>query len=421
MNVTRQLRQLGSVIGGVVLLGSLFGASAVDAATYYTATTGHDANPGTAAAPFRTVNKGVKGLKPGDTLLIKSGTYAEALRNTIPGGTSWSAPVTVAAYPGHTVTLRPNAGTDILLYFAGATKHHIIVDGLILDGTNITGSGIIISYDGTDPAKSAHHIRIKNTEIKNIPHTGVDVRRASPFNEFVNLRVHRTGLSGSGHGFYIHSDNNVVEHSHIYDNSKCGVQFYDTQGGVNHNIFRYNRVYNNGKGPQGGQYDTTCKTGFWIGAGTGTLAYNNLIWDNQGIGIMVGGGAANAQVYNNTIHGNGQQGLYINGGSSNAVVKNNISSGNGLAEIYKQNSNPILTNNLTSNPMFVNAAQANFKLQASSPAIDAGATLSAVPDDHVKVSRPKGGAYDIGAYEYTGSTSSALVTAPMGLRIFQEN
>jgi hypothetical protein len=54
---------------------------------------------------------------------------------------------------------------------------------------------------------------------------------------------------------------------------------------------------------------------------------------------------------------------------------------------------------------------------STSLAIDAGATLSAVKDDHVKVSRPKGSHYDIGVYEYTGSTSSALVTAPMNLRI----
>jgi parallel beta helix pectate lyase-like protein/uncharacterized protein DUF1565 len=417
MKIARQLRQLGSVIGGVVLVGSLLGAAAVDAATYYTAKTGNDANPGTAAAPFLTVNKGVRGLRPGDTLLIKSGTYAEALRNTIPGGTSWSAPVTVAAYPDHIVTLRPNAGADIILQFMKASQHHIIVDGLILDGANISVSGIIIESE-TDPAKTAHHIRIKNTEVKNTPETGIGVRKLSQFNEFINLRVHHTGLSGGGHGFYIHSSNNVIEYSRIYQNSKCGITFYDNGGGVNNNIFRYNEVYHNGYGPDGSQ---ACRTGLWIAAGTGTLAYNNLFWDNKNYGIMVGGGAANAQVYNNTTSDNGVWGLYINGGAPNAVVKNNIVYGNGRAGIYNESASAVLSNNLTSNPLFVDAAQANFKLRATSPAIDAGATLSAVPDDHVRVSRPKGTHYDIGAYEYTGSTSSALVTAPMGLRMFPEN
>jgi parallel beta helix pectate lyase-like protein len=417
MSETWSLRRMSALVCGLILTGGLITAQLVDAATYYTAKTGNDANPGTAAAPFLTVNKGVRGLRPGDTLLIKSGTYAEALRNTIPGGTSWSAPVTVAAYPGHTVTLRPNAGTDIILLFAKASQHHITVDGLILDGTNISVSGIIIE-SGTDPAKTAHHIRIKNTEVKNTPETGIGVRKLSQFNEFINLRVHRTGLSGTGHGFYIHSSNNVIEHSRIYDNSKCGTQFFDLTGGVNHNTLRYNQVYNNGLGPDGSQ---ACRVGVWIGAGTGTLAYNNLIWKNRGHGIMIGGGAANAQVYNNTTSGNGAYGLYINLGALSAVVKNNIVYGNSRAGIYKGVSIATLTNNLTSNPMFVDAAQANFKLQASSPAINAGVTLSAVPDDYVRVSRPRGTHYDIGAYEYTGSTSSALLIPPLNLRIIDAN
>ena|SRR6266850_769783 len=77
-----------------------------------------------------------------------------------------------------------------------------------------------------------------------------------------------------------------------------------------------------------------------------------------------------------------------------------------------------LTNNLTSNPNFVNAANADFHLQSSSPARDAGATLPEVPCDHDGNSRPAGSAYDIGAYEYgsspgggcSGSTSSPTPT-----------
>ena len=89
-------------------------ASEAEAVTYYTATDGNESNSGSEASPFRTINKGVSGLKPGDTLYIKSGTYAEALRNAIPGGTSWSNPVTVAAMPGHTVTLRPSGQLCII-------------------------------------------------------------------------------------------------------------------------------------------------------------------------------------------------------------------------------------------------------------------------------------------------------------------
>jgi len=50
----------------------------------------------------------------------------------------------------------------------------------------------------------------------------------------------------------------------------------------------------------------------------------------------------------------------------------------------------------------VNAAAHDFHLQATSPAIDAGAALSAVPTDASGISRSQGAGYDIGAYEFTG-------------------
>jgi hypothetical protein len=409
MNVTQSLRPLSAFLYGVVLSGSLLGVNLGHTATYYVATSGHDANPGTEASPMRTLNEGVTKLHPGDTLYVKSGTYAEALNNEIPGGTSWSNPVTVAAYPGHSVTLRPKAGTSNILYFAGADRQYIVVDGLILDGTNINDHGILIGHAGSSSIQGAHHIRIKNTEVKNITQNGVDIRRGSDFNELLNLRVHNTGLSGVGHGFYIHSHHNVVEQSHIYDNKKCGIQFHHESGPVNYNIFRYNQVYNNA------QLNQSCKTALWIGAGSGTLAYNNLIWNNQDRGLVIAAGAFNAKVYHNTIYGNGGYGLYVISGAS-AVIKNNIVYGNGKA-VYNGSPLSILTNNLTTNPLFVAPASQNFKLQGDSPAINAGVTLSEVKNDYLKVPRPQGGAYDIGAYEYTGSTSSALIAAPMMLRI----
>src|SRR5207247_2824791 len=83
-------------------------AQAVAGNVYYVATTGSNSNAGTLASPFRTVNKGVSVLTPGDTVFVRAGTYNEALESSaMPGGISWSDPITIAAYPGETVTLRP--------------------------------------------------------------------------------------------------------------------------------------------------------------------------------------------------------------------------------------------------------------------------------------------------------------------------
>jgi hypothetical protein len=92
-------RYLGLSISILAFISLCMGAKASYAATFYVATTGNDANPGTAAAPFRTLNKGASRLRGGDTLIVKAGTYTEAMLNNIPSGTG-GAPTTIRNAPG---------------------------------------------------------------------------------------------------------------------------------------------------------------------------------------------------------------------------------------------------------------------------------------------------------------------------------
>lgn len=50
-------------------------ASTLHAASYYVAVNGNDSNPGTSAAPFATVQRGVNAAKPGDTVIVRDGVY----------------------------------------------------------------------------------------------------------------------------------------------------------------------------------------------------------------------------------------------------------------------------------------------------------------------------------------------------------
>src|SRR2546422_751580 len=52
-----RLLTLSVLITMVTILGGILSPSAASAATYYVATTGSDANPGTLAQPFRTIAK----------------------------------------------------------------------------------------------------------------------------------------------------------------------------------------------------------------------------------------------------------------------------------------------------------------------------------------------------------------------------
>jgi hypothetical protein len=362
--------------------------------TYYVATNGNDANPGTETQPFRTIAHGVSGLTPGDTLYVTSGTYAEALMDNIPSGTSWSAPVTVAAAPGHTVTIKPNSGPGYVwvLHFQGP-QQYIVIDGLILDGTNATEDTVkITSGGGQGPA---HHIRLIRCEVMNSPGQGILVTQFADSNEFIDLNVHDNGINGYHHGLYISTSNNLVEGSTIHHNSGYGVHIYtgDLNVRANNNIVRNNNIFGNGY-VEGG-------AGIILSSGDGNTAYNNLLWNNE-YGIKVAyENPSNTMVYNNTIYANSGDGIAISTDSTTTVIQNNVIYANGWSDIHNNGVGSILDHNLVgTDPRFVNAAAGDFHLQSGSPAIDAGVMLSAVTTDIMDTPRPQGAAHDIGAFEW---------------------
>src|SRR4051812_44751129 len=55
----------------------LAGMDPAGAATYYITTSGNDAGPGTQAQPWRTLQRAVSIVNPGDTVLVATGTYRE--------------------------------------------------------------------------------------------------------------------------------------------------------------------------------------------------------------------------------------------------------------------------------------------------------------------------------------------------------
>jgi hypothetical protein len=63
-------------------------------------------------------------------------------------------------------------------------------------------------------------------------------------------------------------------------------------------------------------------------------------------------------------------------------------------------------------PLLVAATSADFHLQASSPAIDKGTSITGLTTDIDGTSRPQGTAFDIGSYEYTLGASSPPPPAP---------
>jgi hypothetical protein len=94
-----QLRSL-FVFSLALLFPLLFPGAIAQAATYYVAPSGNDSNPGTQSAPWGTVQHAVKKLRPGDTLLLRGGTYWESDISLDGVHGTADAPITIKNYPG---------------------------------------------------------------------------------------------------------------------------------------------------------------------------------------------------------------------------------------------------------------------------------------------------------------------------------
>lgn len=388
---------LSAIMFTMLVTGGVLSPWAATAATYYVATTGHDANPGTEAQPFRTIAKGIAQLFAGDTLYLRGGTYVELIdsnNQAIPSGTSWTNAITIASYPNETATLHPSSGGAVI--HLNGNYSYIIFDRLVVDAEN-TKNGVAFS------GSVVNHLRLQNGTVKNAKWCkdppactqpgGQGISGLGTWSELINMKVHDNGHNRFDHGIYFCSPNSVIRDSEFYNNSGYGIHLYDPGApGCGNNVRIYNnRVYGNrGDG------------GVVLSYGSNILFANNLVYDNVSNALQLYTSTNNIMAYNNTFYSNGGSAIIINSSSAtNHIIRNNIFYQNG-GTINNQGMATVMSNNLTTNPQFTNAATNDFTLQATSPAIDAGVTVSAVTTDFAGISRPRGAGHDIGAYEYQG-------------------
>lgn len=325
-------------------------------ATYYVAKTGSDSHSCTqaqsAATPRLTIGAGLACLASGDTLIIQAGTYAENINNTIPSGTA-SARTVVQAASANTVILQPTTGTgsggDAITI---SNRSYITLDGLVVDANQVPNHAIRLSGTTT-------HVIIRNGTIMGGGRgssadsgNGIFVQdEGTTDNQFINLDIRDNGTPGSSleHGVYIRSARNVVERCRIYNNAGYGVHVYFSTNRAHSNVIRYNEVYGNGS------------RGILIGSGNNNVAHHNIVRGNNSIGMEIGfSSPQNNQMYYNTVYANAAQCIRVRSDAQNAVVQNNICWNNTVNSILNEGSGTTLGANLFVNPLFVDAAQADF-------------------------------------------------------------
>jgi parallel beta-helix repeat protein len=298
------------------------------------------------------------------------------------------------------------------MYFDSASQKYVEFDGIEIDAVNSPDQGVNIRND-------AHHIRFRNGAVLNGQTFGILTvarsgdQNSAAFNEFLNMEVAYTAMNPDGtlrtcrageppgpsycNGIYIESSNNVFDRVHSHHNNGQGIQLYPS--GNRNNIVRNSVLHDNyGNGLVSYDDDHQC---------INNLIYNNKRWQ----GLQIGG--RNALVYYNTVVNNTDGGIYFWGSGHQA--KNNI--------VYQNDGNDVeglsldSTNLVGTNPQFVNAANGDFRLKASSPAIDRGTFLAQVTTAIDGTPRPQGASPDIGAYEFGGSGDTTPPDPPQNARI----
>lgn len=217
-----------------------------------------------------------------------------------------------------------------------------------------------------------------------------------------------------------------VRDSYIYGNLIHGLNrrgiYVDggrTEGGFANNIHIYgNIVYNDPS-------SAIMVSSEGVGDVDGVYIYNNVVVGagQNGIGVYDhprGRGIStvkNIAIFNNTVVDGGRDGSgWGNIGTNhpeaeNMLIRNNVTWGGNGFDI-KGEGDTIVEDNLCresfcevrSNPQFINPtfdlATADYRLQADSPAIDAGSSVDAPAFDFDGRARPQGSGIDLGAYEY---------------------
>jgi len=366
---------------------------------------------------MQTLAKGFSCLHPGDTLYLRQGTYSQRIYPGdfhIPSGAA-GAPITIAGYPAETVTL--TAGIALQGNLDGSIPQYLTFDHVIVQNTNDAAFSV---------GATCHHIQFTNSEAQTFGSAGsmnvIVIGSSTTYVSVLGSNIHGAPIgfdfgAVTGHyGFYANGNHMVIDKNTIHDNTGYGIHMFLSGGSMNvsDNTISNNIIYGNctDDGARGQGMNAVI-----LSNGSNNLFYNNVVVNNTGaqcVGAVSISVTENAMVYNNTIVNNAGEAITVNTNAANPKIQNNILYSNTTNAVVDYGSiNPTTDHNLTTNPLFTNAAAGDFSLQAGSPAIDAGVPLAAFATDIAGVARPQGSAWDRGAYEFA---SGGPTPGPQALR-----
>ena len=408
---------------------------------YYVAKNGSGNASGSATEPFNSIQQALNaGLQPGDEVVVRAGTYQEALE--INTGGSAAGNVTLRAEVPGTVTLDPLSNSFNAI---SINDDFVTVSGLRI--VDAVGDGI--------EANGVHHIEILNNVISGSGESGIQFN----YSDFILVDGNITYENASDGWF---SGISIYQNRNITGDSSRDEFRTVISNNITYDNVTYTGDHTDGNGIIIDDFQST-QTGGFPEYNFPTLVENNLAYGNGGKGIQVVW-SDGVTVRNNTAFHNNNDDLNVgtwrgeisNSQSSNNTFINNIAvadpdinSGNTAIDSTSYggytNDNVVWISNLTFNgqagsasirtdgnnpspstadgnllgvdPGFVNAPN-DFRLSDNSVAIDAGSNDYGLPGADLDGLARAVGIVDIGAYESGSSpvppTTPTDPVAPSG-------
>ena len=319
--------------------------------TRYVAPSGTDSGPCTnPAAPCRTIQYAVNQATAGDEVLIATGVYTSNGQGQV-------------VFLNKTITLRGGYTP------ANWTTPDPAANPTILDGENSVR--VIWIAGGASPTVEGLHLRQGRAENGG----GVLIESGKP--QLRRNRLYSNTAILNGGGVYVAAGEPVLENNLIYANSTVagrGGGLYVAGGAP---VLQHNTLYGNQADEQGG--------GAYLSAGTPLIQATIIVSNtaSQGGGVYRGGGSPTLDYNNVWANIGGDYGGGVSAGSHST----------------------------STNPLFMDAAAADFHLQAGSPCRDWVPITQTVAVDFDGLARPFGPRSDIGAHEFYTGTCFARVEA----------
>lgn len=415
--------------------------------------------------PFRDIKMFNPGLNPSRDseayiCYVKGGTYTTldvdnafvALRGPYGAENRRKA---LVAYPGEIPVLNASSASRGVIWNAqyspyGRNSYFTYSKLKVIGGTNAGWDAFGLWGD---------YNRVIGNHMKDLlanAWTGVVMVDNSQYSRIYGNYFEHCGYDSYKHNIYIKTHSNYVsgdksaEYTYVGWNEFSNAYASDTHGGVifiskasdasskyTRYIYIHNNLFHDGNMEFIYTGDNTDISDIYI--------YNNIFRSGTNIGgngIFLAWHTRSVYLYNNVFYqiGGGNNAMVGITGNTKAFFKNNIwnarpgqsfldietyqgATFNSDHDLYydpdgstslPSGSGITVTNAKTQNPLFLNLATYDFRLQQASPAIDAGTSeVSVIVNrDYDYITRPQGSGYDIGAYEYVSGETLPDTTPP---------